>query len=721
MRIALLTTSLTGGGAEFVAATWADWLAAEGHDVTVIATGTTTAAPTGPRVRVRRLAVQHTPGRVRAVRAALRREPVDALVSLQSYPNLIALAATAGLRRRPVVLVSERNITTREGEPRSLAEALKRALARRAYRRADTVVAISHAVAAELVSAYGIRPERLVVVPNPAGRRAELRPDPAPRTDRISLAEPLHLLLPMRLVAQKRADVAIEAAARLRADGVDARVVCFGRGPLADDLSAAAARWDVPLTMAGWSADWVAAAPPNAVTVLPSYREGFGNVLVESAMGGIPSVAVSTAYGVADALVPTVTGQLAFTGDAADLAAAVRAVERVAPGPAAAWARRFSSDHSGALLLRAIDRARTARSERTAVTVLASAVGQYDNVGDTVLRRGYLDHLRSLGPLTVYVGDKSDDYVSGLGLQPEDRAVRDARSWRRTVSRQLLAGRGVYAFDTGETEVRRPFALRYLRLAPLLLAHRLRGGTAVLTGVGVRESHPWRRPIAAVLRLCRVVSWRDEASRRLMGLGEVTPDWAFALGADADVLRDASASRPLLAISVRQGLRHAARERPDDAWVATVRELASALGLEPIVVAQIERDGDLARDLAARLHCDAVVWLDDDHARQEARLRETYRRSAAVLSDRLHAVVIAATEGAVPVALSAGPMDKTTRTLAGAGIADTSVSRDLSDPDAALTVLRSALARRGEIVEAVIDARARLSALTERIAAEVTR
>lgn len=344
--------------------------------------------------------------------------------------------------------------------------------------------------------------------------------------------------------------------------------------------------------------------------------------------------------------------------------------------------------------------------------ILASAVGQYDNVGDTVLRRGYLDHLRTLGALRVYVGDKSDDYLSGLGLHPADEIVRDGREWRSAVTRQLTRGDGLYAFDTGETEVQAPFATRYLKLAPLLATNRTRGGMAVQLGVGVRESTPWRIPIASVLRLCDRVTWRDAASRRIMGLGAVTPDWAFALGSPDDVLLDADRPRRHLAISYRQGLSHAARERPGAAWVASVRRIADELGLEPIVVAQIERDGPLAADLADELACDALPWLDDDHARQEQRLRAVYRDSALVLSDRLHAVVIAATEGAVPVPLSAGPMDKTTRTLEGVGIRDTSVARALPDADAALAVIRDALGRRDAIMRTVSAARRELDALT---------
>lgn len=353
--------------------------------------------------------------------------------------------------------------------------------------------------------------------------------------------------------------------------------------------------------------------------------------------------------------------------------------------------------------------------------ILASAVGQYDNVGDTVLRRGFLDHLRTLAPLRVFVGDKSDGYITGLGLDAEDDIERDPQKWRKAVAASLLGGRGLYAFDTGEIEVERRFASRYLKLAPLLAVNRLRGGAAVQLGVGVRRATPWRRPIAGVLRLCDAVSWRDEQSRRMMGFGSVTPDWAFALGAPAEVLRDDEPGRPHLAVSVRQGLSHMARDRPSDDWVRTVASMADRLGLEPIVVAQIGRDGPLAEDLAERLDCSALPWLDDDHATQEARLRDVYRRSAAVLSDRLHALVIAATEGAVPIALSTGRIDKVTRTLEGAGILQTSVRRDLADEKAANHTVDDALARRAPIMESVIDSRYRLGELMEELRSRLNR
>ena len=91
--------------------------------------------------------------------------------------------------------------------------------------------------------------------------------------------------------------------------------------------------------------------------MLPSYREGFGNVLVEAAVGGIPSVAVSNAYGVADSLIPTITGELAFAGTPEELADAIRRAQAVSLRHVPQWADRFCPDESARLLLSSIDKA----------------------------------------------------------------------------------------------------------------------------------------------------------------------------------------------------------------------------------------------------------------------------------------------------------------------------------------------------------------------------
>ncbi|MGO4691448.1 hypothetical protein [Glaciibacter sp. 2TAF33] len=364
--------------------------------------------------------------------------------------------------------------------------------------------------------------------------------------------------------------------------------------------------------------------------------------------------------------------------------------------------------------------------------IFASVLGQVDNVGDTVLRRAFLEALRPAGELQLFVGERDDSYLGALGLTDADTVFRSSASWRREVSRTSLREASVYAFNAGEIEVRRSYAGQYLRLAPLLLASRLRGGHAVHAGFGIRRPSWWRVPIGVTLHMCDIVSWRDHESRAAMGLGRVAPDWAFAVGSpDAHLTTGWSdADRGLLAVSMRYN-----GPRPDATWTRSVRRLADQHGLEIVTVAQILRDGPLAAELAAELGGTAVVWKGPDHAGQEARLRETYRHTRLLVTNRLHAAVMGLTEGALPLALTqAGSVQgsvqgtvassvqgtvagsgKVPRSLAAAGILGVSVDAGLADFPALARTARDVLSRREPILQHVVDARADLRTLGEDI------
>lgn len=58
---------------------------------------------------------------------------------------------------------------------------------------------------------------------------------------------------------------------------------------------------------------------------LPSYREGFGNVVIEAAAAGIPAIA-SRIYGLTDAVEDGVTGCLHEAGNWEELAQAMEAL-----------------------------------------------------------------------------------------------------------------------------------------------------------------------------------------------------------------------------------------------------------------------------------------------------------------------------------------------------------------------------------------------------------
>lgn len=344
-RIAFVVSSFRGGGAEAVGRAWMQELARSGAQIVAITVGPDPRAESVPDgVRVIPAGGGGQRSRVARVAALLREEEPEVVVSLQTHPNLVAIAA--GRRAGIPVVISEHNVVSLGMPGSSLRHRLKMRTARLVYRRAAHAIGCSHAVGAELVSWFGVPGGRVTVVPNPV--LAELPADaPAPQP---SGDEALHVVLPGRVVPQKRPELAVATVARLRERGVDARLVSFGGGPLVGDLARRAAAADVPFDDRGWVDGWTTAVPRPCVVLLPSRREGAGNVLVEAAAAGIPSVTPSEALGVAEAVIPGITGELAADSSPDTLADAVLAVRGRAIPDVRAWLDRFTFARSTAVL-----------------------------------------------------------------------------------------------------------------------------------------------------------------------------------------------------------------------------------------------------------------------------------------------------------------------------------------------------------------------------------
>ncbi|WP_430334170.1 hypothetical protein [Rhodococcus sp. ACT016] len=186
-----------------------------------------------------------------------------------------------------------------------------------------------------------------------------------------------------------------------------------------------------------------------------------------------------------------------------------------------------------------------------------------------------------------------------------------------------------------------------LTLAVLILWTRIRGGKGVWVGAGVprqggRKLLAW--PYVLVASLCEYVRFRDSESRSVVAAaGGVAPDWAFALGTATSEWKPRG-DRSLLAVVIRGD-----RERPSAEWISWIKATADLHGLAPIVVVQVRRDAAMADWLAGEIGGSVSAWVDGDHWARETEVRRIYAESALVVGDRLHGLIVGATEGALPL------------------------------------------------------------------------
>jgi glycosyltransferase involved in cell wall biosynthesis len=181
----------------------------------------------------------------------------------------------------------------------------------RDLRRAAHVVTPS-AYLRELAHGWGVAPEAITLLPNPAPPLPELRPREELRHE-LGLSGPT-LAFAGRLTAQKSLDLGIEAARRA---GVD--LVIAGDGPDRDALEALGhARLLGPLPRRRVLELFLAAD----ASLLSSAWENFPHTVVESLAVGTPVIATRTG-GVTEVLRDGVNGLVVEPGDPGLLAAAI--------------------------------------------------------------------------------------------------------------------------------------------------------------------------------------------------------------------------------------------------------------------------------------------------------------------------------------------------------------------------------------------------------------
>lgn len=342
--------------------------------------------------------------------------------------------------------------------------------------------------------------------------------------------------------------------------------------------------------------------------------------------------------------------------------------------------------------------------------IYVPGIGQYDNIGDIILRRQLLRWLAPMGRLHVFIGEAPPGYGESLELGEGHLMYRSFAKWYGDGLKDAARGRAAYVFKPGEIQITYSGLKEHVSTLPLLMLIRARHGKVIRVGAGARgfEQGP-RALMKPSLALTDLIAWRDARTADFLGVGEVMPDLAFGEGLAHP--RGAE-ERPLLVVSMRSD-----RPLPSEAWFDGVRLYAASAGLEIVAVVQVERDAERARELADRLGGRYHPWAGDDHEGHENALREIYRKTSVVASDRLHVLITATTEGAAPVALLVDDSDKIERHFDAAGLPGIAVRTAGLSAEA----IESALAGAGDswprVEKALQGARAQLEDVKARVAA----
>ncbi|MEU6340547.1 glycosyltransferase family 4 protein [Streptomyces sp. NPDC046977] len=248
------------------------------------------------------------------------RAPRDAVLHLHCahafMPELVAL--TARLRGQRFILHFHFDVDP-SGRFGRLLPAYKKHVFGRSMRAAAGVIVLTEEQGAFVRDTYGVRADRVFVVPNGVGANYFM---PVRQTVR----RPLRLLYVGRLSAQKNVARLLEAAALLR-EPVQLRIV--GDGELREKLEAYAAELglsNVEFSGGLLGEDLVRAYADADAFVLPSDREGMPLVVLEAMAAALPVIATDVP-GTAELL--DGVGLLA----APDPAALAAAVDSVAADP----------------------------------------------------------------------------------------------------------------------------------------------------------------------------------------------------------------------------------------------------------------------------------------------------------------------------------------------------------------------------------------------------
>jgi glycosyltransferase involved in cell wall biosynthesis len=320
MKLVLVISTMTSGGAERVLSTLANSWANKGRDVTLVTTHDDGSPPfydLDPEVTHRPILLSSIPGggywsnikRTKALRGMIKEANPDLVVSFLDYTNILTLLACKGLNV-PVV-VSER-LDPRIHRLTRVWEWMRQLL----YPGATVLVNQTEAAASWFRS---LMKDKISIIPNPVAE-----PDNQTGVPERELRKP-SLVAMGRLHPQKGFDSLLRAMRIVHDTAPDLHLTVLGEGPLRSDLEALRDGLELQdvVYFPGRVKNPAAVLRQAELFVMSSITEGFPNVLCEAMALGLPVISTDCPSGPAEIIQDGRSGLLVPVGDHEALAAAI--------------------------------------------------------------------------------------------------------------------------------------------------------------------------------------------------------------------------------------------------------------------------------------------------------------------------------------------------------------------------------------------------------------
>ena len=326
-KICIAIHSLAHAGAERVAASWANYLAKQGHDVFVMVYARSEDTyDLDARVRIlpiadTREAYFQMPKakQLLGIRKIIRKEKPDTLISFLPKMQITVMLATLGMRIKRIETVRNNPWVDKDVSG-------KRFLWNLCFRRSDIVI-----VQTKEQSLYfpPKTQKKCVVISNPVSG------DFADRQKVYSSKEIRKFVAVARINTQKNYPMMVRAFAKIAQENPDCTLDIYGAGlpeaiqqlqALIDELS-----MTENIHLCGWRRNIAEVLTAYDAFLMSSDYEGMPNALAEAMASGLVCLSTDCKTGPKDMIDPGINGYLAITGDIESFAQGIRRIIQMDP------------------------------------------------------------------------------------------------------------------------------------------------------------------------------------------------------------------------------------------------------------------------------------------------------------------------------------------------------------------------------------------------------